>query len=205
VENQRRTRYFSRCSEPEWKQTMVYPHVPQEQLKKKHLEISVWNYDINRPAEFLGEVVIDLKDSSVIDEQSRWYKLHPHDPKKYPCQSASTLGNEGSIKMARLNNPSAQKSSLYFEGADDSRKSNNLERRFFIKQMTKKSNATENFTRASERPAVAPSRAAHGQHHSAPPTAPGVPRRRLLHPLTRGVLIRGESLYVLNIITWSLY
>ncbi|KAF8774659.1 Protein piccolo-like protein [Argiope bruennichi] len=121
-ENQRRTRYFSRCSNPEWKQTMVYPHVPQDQLKKKHLEISVWNYDINRPPEFLGEVIIDLKDSSVIDEQSRWYKLHPHDPKKYPCQSSSTLNNEGAMKMARLNNPSTQKNSLYFEGADDIRK-----------------------------------------------------------------------------------
>ncbi|GFR30813.1 protein piccolo [Trichonephila clavata] len=84
-ENQRRTRYFSRCSNPEWKQTMVYPHVPQDQLKRKHLEISVWNYDINRPPEFLGEVIIDLKDSSVIDEQSRWYKLHPHDPRSTPA------------------------------------------------------------------------------------------------------------------------
>ncbi|GFU85100.1 protein piccolo [Trichonephila clavipes] len=121
-ENQRRTRYFSRCSNPEWKQTMVYPHVPQDQLKRKHLEISVWNYDINRPPEFLGEVIIDLKDSSVIDEQSRWYKLHPHDPKKYPCQSSSTLNNEGAMKMARLNNPSTQKNTLYFEGADDIRK-----------------------------------------------------------------------------------
>lgn len=116
VENQRRTRYFSRCSNPEWKQTMVYPQVPQDQLKKKHLEISVWNYDINRPPEFLGEVILDLKDTSVIDEQSRWYKLHPHDPKKYPSHS---LNNEGAIKMARLDNPN--KNALYLDN-DDIRK-----------------------------------------------------------------------------------
>ncbi|GFQ73198.1 hypothetical protein TNCT_496631 [Trichonephila clavata] len=52
------------------------------------------------------------------------------------------------MKMARLNNPSTQKNTLYFEGADDIRKSNNLEKRFF-KQMTKKSNVTENYTRVS--------------------------------------------------------
>ncbi|GIY69542.1 protein piccolo [Caerostris extrusa] len=119
-EPKRRTRYFRGAASPSGKQTMKIRARASEQLKKKHLEISVWNYDINRPRSSWGGGHRPQKDSSVIDEQSRWYKLHPHDPKKYPCQSASTLGNEGSIKMARLNNPSAQKSSLYFEGADDS-------------------------------------------------------------------------------------
>ncbi|GFY51880.1 protein piccolo [Trichonephila inaurata madagascariensis] len=192
VVNQRCTRYFSRCSNPEWKQTMVYPHVPQDQLKRKHLEISVWNYDRNRPSEFLGEVIIDLKDSSVIDEQSRWYKLHPHDPKKYPCQSSSTLNNEGAIKMARLNNPSTQKNTLYFEGADDIRKSNNLEKRFF-KQMTKKSNVTENYTRASEQSELAPSSTPYGQHHGPPAPATRMPRRRLLNPVTPGILLKAAG------------
>ncbi|XP_042897230.1 uncharacterized protein [Parasteatoda tepidariorum] len=180
-ENQRRTRYFSRCSNPEWKQTMVYPEVSLEQLKKKHLEISVWNYDINRPPEFLGEVIIDLKDSSVIDEQSRWYKLHPHDPKKYPCLSSS-LNNEGSMKMARLNNP-AQKT-LYFEnGGDDIRKSNNLEKRFF-KQLTKKSNINENYARASEQSKLATSSTSHGQHYRSSSTSTGLSWRCLFHPMT---------------------
>ncbi|KAG8192611.1 hypothetical protein JTE90_017177 [Oedothorax gibbosus] len=103
-EHQRRTRYFSRCSRPEWKQTMVYPHVPAEDLRRRHLEVSVWNYDANGgPPEFLGEVIVDLKDASVIDEQSRWYKLHPHDPKKYPCPPSSAAHHP--VKMARLNNP----------------------------------------------------------------------------------------------------
>ncbi|XP_054717232.1 uncharacterized protein LOC129226627 [Uloborus diversus] len=180
VENQRRTRYFSRCSNPEWKQTMVYPDVPQDQLKKKHLEISVWNYDVNRPPEFLGEVILDLKDTSVIDEQSRWYKLHPHDPKKYPSHTA-TLNNEEAIKMARLNNP-AQKT-LYFENGDDIRKSNNLEKKFF-RQLTKKSNVNESYTRASEQSELETTSTLHGQHHRSSITSAGLPWRRLLHSIT---------------------
>ncbi|XP_076333083.1 uncharacterized protein LOC143237566 isoform X2 [Tachypleus tridentatus] len=117
MENQRRTRYFSRCSSPEWKQTLVYPNIPPEDLPNKFLEISVWNYDIYRPNEFLGEIILDLSDETVLDEQPRWYKLQEHDESRYPRdpvggpRASFSHGSLGSVtsgdsgrKMARLNN-----------------------------------------------------------------------------------------------------
>lgn len=64
-----------------------------------------------------------VADTSVIDEQSRWYKLHPHDPKKYPGSGSShqQLNNEGGVKMARLNNPGKMANQLYLDN-DDIRK-----------------------------------------------------------------------------------
>ncbi|XP_076363594.1 uncharacterized protein LOC143253493 isoform X2 [Tachypleus tridentatus] len=78
-ENQKRTRYFSRCSCPEWKQTMMYPNMAPESLSMSFLEISVWNYDIHKPNEFLGEIILDLSDQTVLREQPQWYKLQPYD------------------------------------------------------------------------------------------------------------------------------
>ncbi|XP_022254252.1 uncharacterized protein LOC111088429 isoform X2 [Limulus polyphemus] len=113
IENQRRTRYFSRCSNPEWNQTMVYPNITRELLQEKFLEISVWNYDIHKPSEFLGEVIVDLADESMIDEQARWCKLQNHDKSRYPRdpsgKTRSSLENDGSgQKMARLQNVSGE-------------------------------------------------------------------------------------------------
>lgn len=60
VENQRRTRYFSLTSNPEWNQTMVYPNLQPSDLAKRNLEVTAWNYQPDRPNEYLGEVVLDL-------------------------------------------------------------------------------------------------------------------------------------------------
>ena len=45
---------------------MVYPHIQPEDLKKRYLEVTAWNYDTNKPNEFLGEVVLDLS-GTIID------------------------------------------------------------------------------------------------------------------------------------------
>lgn len=60
LEHQRRTRYFSRTCDPEWKQTMVYPEIRRQDLAKKFLEISVWSFNIYEAHEFLGQVIIHL-------------------------------------------------------------------------------------------------------------------------------------------------
>ncbi|CAG2108568.1 unnamed protein product [Medioppia subpectinata] len=60
VDNQRRTRYFYRCLNPKWKQTMVYPNIKLDDFKRKYLELSVWSFSIYTPHIFLGQVVIDL-------------------------------------------------------------------------------------------------------------------------------------------------
>ncbi|KAG1666257.1 Protein piccolo [Nymphon striatum] len=97
VENQRRTRYFSRSSNPEWNQTMVYPNVTFDLLNQRYLEVTVWNYDIYRPNEFLGEVILDLSDPTVIDEQARFYKLLPHDETQRPAHILPTSGSSAAM------------------------------------------------------------------------------------------------------------
>ncbi|XP_076357512.1 uncharacterized protein LOC143250596 isoform X3 [Tachypleus tridentatus] len=108
IENQRRTRYFSRCSNPEWNQTMVYPNVTMSMLQEKFLEISVWNYDIHKPGEFLGEIILNLANEGIIDEQARWYKLQKHDKSRYPRDPSGKTrsrheDDREDYKMARLN------------------------------------------------------------------------------------------------------
>ncbi|XP_045133167.1 protein piccolo-like isoform X1 [Portunus trituberculatus] len=84
VENQRRTRYFSLTSNPEWNQTMVYPNLQPADLAKRHLEVTAWNYQPDRPNEYLGEVVLDLSELSLMDEELRWYQLQELDREELP-------------------------------------------------------------------------------------------------------------------------
>ncbi|MGH0149882.1 UNVERIFIED_CONTAM: hypothetical protein FKN15_016279 [Acipenser sinensis] len=46
-----------------------------EQLKKKTLEVTVWDYDRFSSNDFLGEVLIDLSNTSHLDNAHRWYPL----------------------------------------------------------------------------------------------------------------------------------
>lgn len=39
---------------------MVYPNLQPSDLAKRSLEVTAWNYQPDRPNEFLGEVVLDL-------------------------------------------------------------------------------------------------------------------------------------------------
>ncbi|XP_022257133.1 protein piccolo-like [Limulus polyphemus] len=87
---------------------MVYPNTTTEALREKFLEISVWNYDNYKPSEFLGEVILDLANESLIDERARWYKLHSHDKNRYPRDPSGKTRNileknGAGRKMTRLN------------------------------------------------------------------------------------------------------
>ncbi|XP_022236292.1 protein piccolo-like isoform X2 [Limulus polyphemus] len=67
---------------------MMYPNMASESLSMSFLEISVWNYDIHRPNEFLGEIILDLSDQTVLHEQPRWFKLQPYDENHHLRYSA---------------------------------------------------------------------------------------------------------------------
>jgi len=75
LENQRRTRYFSRTCDPEWKETMLYNDIRREDLPKKSLEISVWSFNIYDSHEFLGQVIIHLSENFIMDDDPVWYPL----------------------------------------------------------------------------------------------------------------------------------
>ena len=60
MENQRRTGYIPACNQPVWNQTVSYPNLDLQDLKKKYLEISVWSFNLDQLDSFLGQINIHL-------------------------------------------------------------------------------------------------------------------------------------------------
>ncbi|NXP20599.1 PCLO protein, partial [Scytalopus superciliaris] len=75
AEYKRRTKYIQKSLNPEWNQTVIYKNISTEQLKKKTLEVTVWDYDRFSSNDFLGEVLIELSSVSQLDNTPRWYPL----------------------------------------------------------------------------------------------------------------------------------
>ncbi|NXE63704.1 PCLO protein, partial [Calcarius ornatus] len=75
AEYKRRTKYIQKSLNPEWNQTVIYKNISVEQLKKKTLEVTVWDYDRFSSNDFLGEVLIELSSISQLDNTPRWYPL----------------------------------------------------------------------------------------------------------------------------------
>ncbi|NXK73199.1 PCLO protein, partial [Amazona guildingii] len=75
AEYKRRTKYIQKSLNPEWNQTVIYKNISMEQLKKKTLEVTVWDYDRFSSNDFLGEVLIELSSVSQLDNTPRWYPL----------------------------------------------------------------------------------------------------------------------------------
>ncbi|XP_074644484.1 uncharacterized protein LOC141901256 [Tubulanus polymorphus] len=75
-DNRRKTKFIPDTTDPEWHHTLVFMTTPRSELKKRTLEITVWNYEKGRsPHDNLGEVDIEFADSSIIDNKPHWYKL----------------------------------------------------------------------------------------------------------------------------------
>ncbi|XP_016298557.1 protein piccolo-like [Sinocyclocheilus anshuiensis] len=55
AENKRRSKHVQKSLNPEWNQTVIYKNIHLEQLRKKTLEVSVWDYDKSSANDFLGE------------------------------------------------------------------------------------------------------------------------------------------------------
>ncbi|KFO81829.1 Protein piccolo, partial [Cuculus canorus] len=75
AEYKRRTKYIQKSLNPEWNQTVIYKNISMEQLKKKTLEVTVWDYDRFSSNDFLGEVLVELSSISQLDNTPRWYPL----------------------------------------------------------------------------------------------------------------------------------
>ncbi|XP_076380848.1 rab3 interacting molecule isoform X4 [Megalopta genalis] len=75
--SKRRTRTVANTNDPRWDQTFVYNGIRSTELRKRALEITVWdyrNYDTN---DFLGEAVLELG-TSRLDEELEWLPLINH-------------------------------------------------------------------------------------------------------------------------------
>ncbi|XP_049422178.1 protein piccolo isoform X2 [Epinephelus fuscoguttatus] len=105
AENKRRSKHAGKSLNPEWNQTVIYKNIHLEQLRKKTLEVSVWDYDKGSSNDFLGEVLIDLSNTTQLDNVPRWLPLKEQSEGDHHRRSHSGQGRHGSSK------PSSQHSS----------------------------------------------------------------------------------------------
>ncbi|XP_068162998.1 protein piccolo [Antennarius striatus] len=105
AENKRRSKHAGRSLNPEWNQTVIYKNILLEQLRKKTLEVSVWDYDKGSSNDFLGEVLIDLSNTAQLDNVPQWLPLKEQSEGDHHRRSHSGQGRHGSSK------PSSQHSS----------------------------------------------------------------------------------------------
>ncbi|XP_068573513.1 protein piccolo [Cebidichthys violaceus] len=105
AENKRRSKHAGKSLNPEWNQTVIYKNIHLEQLRKKTLEVSVWDYDKCSSNDFLGEVLIDLSNTAQLDNVPRWLLLKEQSEGDHHRRSHSGQSRHGSSK------PSSQHSS----------------------------------------------------------------------------------------------
>ncbi|XP_008398845.1 protein piccolo isoform X7 [Poecilia reticulata] len=110
AENKRKSKHAGKSLNPEWNQTVIYKNIHLEQLRKKTLEVSVWDYDKGSSNDFLGEVLIDLSNTAQLDNIPRWLPLKEQSEGDPHRRSHSGQGRHGSSK------PSSQHSSPKVSG-----------------------------------------------------------------------------------------
>ncbi|KYN04559.1 Regulating synaptic membrane exocytosis protein 2 [Cyphomyrmex costatus] len=75
--SKRRTKTVGNTNDPRWNQTFVYNGVRRSELRKRALEISVWDYARYEANDFLGEAVLELA-VCLLDEEPEWHSLTAH-------------------------------------------------------------------------------------------------------------------------------
>ncbi|KAK5848885.1 hypothetical protein PBY51_008572 [Eleginops maclovinus] len=105
AENKRRSKHAGKSLNPEWNQTVIYKNIHLEQLRKKTLEVSVWDYDKCSSNDFLGEVLIDLSNTAQLDNVPQWHPLKEQSEGDHHRRSHSGQSRHSSSK------PSSQHSS----------------------------------------------------------------------------------------------
>ncbi|KAJ2946463.1 hypothetical protein O0L34_g12506 [Tuta absoluta] len=76
--SKRRTKTLANTLEPRWNQTFVYCGIRITDIRKRTLEVTVWDLNRYGPNDFLGEVLLDL-DNCVMNHEPNWYTLKPHE------------------------------------------------------------------------------------------------------------------------------
>ncbi|XP_072936101.1 regulating synaptic membrane exocytosis protein 2 isoform X2 [Epargyreus clarus] len=76
--SKRRTKTLANTLEPRWNQTFVYCGIRITDIKKRTLQVTVWDLNRYGPNDFLGEVLLDLE-SIIMNHEPNWYMLQPHE------------------------------------------------------------------------------------------------------------------------------
>ncbi|KAK3609742.1 hypothetical protein CHS0354_029189 [Potamilus streckersoni] len=106
-------------TDPEWNETFVFPNITEDEVRKKSLEITLWNMK-EIEDEFIGEVLLDLSES-IIDGTLVCYNLEDHDENSSPLPyrkksfsisdtSAFTSFDDSSLATTPNLNPSPRSS-----------------------------------------------------------------------------------------------
>uniref|UniRef100_A0A3Q1FX10 Protein piccolo n=1 Tax=Acanthochromis polyacanthus TaxID=80966 RepID=A0A3Q1FX10_9TELE len=112
AENKRKSKHAGKSLNPEWNQTVIYKNIHLEQLRKKTLEVSVWDYDKCSSNDFLGEVLIDLSNTAQLDNIPRWLPLKEQSEGDHHRRSHSGQGRHGSSKPSSLHSSPKTTSSV---------------------------------------------------------------------------------------------
>ncbi|XP_051814120.1 protein piccolo [Acanthochromis polyacanthus] len=127
AENKRKSKHAGKSLNPEWNQTVIYKNIHLEQLRKKTLEVSVWDYDKCSSNDFLGEVLIDLSNTAQLDNIPRWLPLKEQSEGDHHRRSHSGQGRHGSSKPSSLH--SSPKTTASSHDNQDSPKSSVIKSR----------------------------------------------------------------------------
>ncbi|XP_047035204.1 regulating synaptic membrane exocytosis protein 2-like isoform X2 [Helicoverpa zea] len=76
--SKRRTKTLANTLEPRWNQNFIYCGIRITDIKRRTLEVTVWDLNRYGPNDFLGEVLLDL-DTIVMNHEPTWYTLKPHE------------------------------------------------------------------------------------------------------------------------------
>ncbi|XP_074554348.1 protein piccolo isoform X5 [Halichoeres trimaculatus] len=111
AENKRKSKHAGKSVNPEWNQTVIYKNILLEQLRKKTLEVSVWDYDKCSSNDFLGEVLIDLSNTAQLDNIPRWLPLKEQSEGDHHRRSHSGQGRHTSKPSSQHSSPKTAASS----------------------------------------------------------------------------------------------
>ncbi|XP_018353857.1 PREDICTED: regulating synaptic membrane exocytosis protein 2 isoform X3 [Trachymyrmex septentrionalis] len=75
--SKKRTKTVANTNDPRWNETFVYKGVRRSELRKRALEITVWDYAKYEANDFLGEAVLELA-VCLLEEEPEWHSLTPH-------------------------------------------------------------------------------------------------------------------------------
>ncbi|KAK4470858.1 hypothetical protein MN116_006373, partial [Schistosoma mekongi] len=97
----RQTKYMPNTLTPEWQQTVVFMNCIKRTLKRRVLEVTVWDFDRLKTNDFMGQTIINLGDREFLDGKPHWFSLHELMPVVVPVSKKSVASSKTSSDSSR--------------------------------------------------------------------------------------------------------